>query len=279
LLHQIPLSKVVPLRTEPAVTTIEGPTKDITEFKFDDVISAKSISTYPLKGNGERKGDPICDQFNGKLFANGSIIALADGCGWGEPVREAARCAVDTFVTYMTAHINEAQTTRDIATIMLRAYNESHNQIVKGRTEENMFEAGTTTMLGAVIIEVKESSRYPWLMLAVSLGDCRAYQFTTTGKMVDVTAGNRKNVSDPKDPGGRLGPSIGNGKPDLRNLDLYWTPCAPGDMVILMTDGVTDNLGNLDISCSLISIRPTEHRKNATGFWVDCERKFVARVG
>lgn len=33
-----------------------------------------------------------------------------------------------------------------------------------------------------------------------------------------------------------------NGTPDLRNLQLYFTQCSEGDWVILLSDGVHDNL-------------------------------------
>ena len=48
---------------------------------------------------------------------------------------------------------------------------------------------------------------------------------------------------DPTDPGGRLGPYQGREqKPDLRNLCCYYHPCEPGDLLIIVSDGVYDNL-------------------------------------
>jgi hypothetical protein len=41
----------------------------------------------------------------------------------------------------------------------------------------------------------------------------------TEKKVYDVTATNRNEVEDAKDPGGRIGPYIDQGNPDLRNLD------------------------------------------------------------
>jgi len=61
-------------------------------------------------------------------------------------------------------------------------------------------------------------------------------------KIVDVTVGNRCNVDDPRDPGGRLGPYKGNGQPDLRNLDMFSVGCNDKDIIILVSDGVHDNL-------------------------------------
>jgi len=66
---------------------------------------------------------------------------------------------------------------------------------------------------------------------------------------MDITCGNRLTSRDPTDPGGRLGPSSTNGKmeesgvlPDLRNLSLYFHEFEEGDLLLLMSDGVHDNL-------------------------------------
>ena len=45
----------------------------------------------------KRVGDPICDVFGVQVFANRTLVALADGCNWGEKPkkgagRESRRC-------------------------------------------------------------------------------------------------------------------------------------------------------------------------------------------
>lgn len=35
-----------------------------------------------------------------------------------------------------------------------------------------------------------------------------------------------------------MGPYVGHGSPDLRNLSLYFKTCKPGDIVMLITDGI-----------------------------------------
>jgi serine phosphatase RsbU (regulator of sigma subunit) len=35
---------------------------------------------------------------------------------------------------------------------------------------------------------------------------------------------------------------LDKGEPDLRNLGLYLVPCHDDDVIILMTDGIHDNL-------------------------------------
>ncbi len=44
------------------------------------------------------------------------------------------------------------------------------------------------------------------------------------------------------DPGGRLGPYLDAGAPDVRNLRVFFELCREGDTVLLMTDGIHDNL-------------------------------------
>jgi hypothetical protein len=36
-------------------------------------------------------------------------------------------------------------------------------------------------------------------------------------------------------------------EPDLRNLSAHYAGCSEGDLIILVTDGIHDNLGNLII--------------------------------
>lgn len=84
---------------------------------------------------------------------------------------------------------------------------------------------------------------YRWLFVCANVGDCKAFHYSPrTGTLTDITLGNRTNLTDAKDPGGRLGPYLDKGEPDLRNLGLYLVPCHDDDVIILMTDGIHDNL-------------------------------------
>lgn len=42
--------------------------------------------------------------------------------------------------------------------------------------------------------------------------------------------------------GGRIGPYLEGGTPDLRNIDLYFTMCDEGDFIIILSDGVHGKL-------------------------------------
>ena len=48
-----------------------------------------------------RLGDPVCDCYGLQLYANRTVIAIADGCNWGEAPREAARIACRGFLDHL----------------------------------------------------------------------------------------------------------------------------------------------------------------------------------
>jgi hypothetical protein len=71
--------------------------------------------------------------------------------------------------------------------------------------------------------DVKPEEPQTWTLLGISVGDCKIFHWVAAEKKVyDVTATNRQEVEDAKDPGGRIGPYIDDGDPDLRNLDLLY---------------------------------------------------------
>jgi hypothetical protein len=95
---------------------------------------------------GKREGDPICDQYCLTHFENRTIVALADGCSWGVEPRDAALKSVKVFVDYMRKYQKEIVTAEVMPHLMLRAFLAAHNSIIEGRTEETLFQAGSTTL-------------------------------------------------------------------------------------------------------------------------------------
>jgi len=49
-------------------------------------------------------------------------------------------------------------------------------------------------------------------------------------------------MNDVRDPGGRIGPYLEGGLPDLRNLDVIFSEIEDGDIIIILSDGVHDNV-------------------------------------
>jgi len=228
------------------VVSVVGPD----EIKIDGTdtdqhfVSTRSISTYPLLPGGEKDGDPIADRLYVQVHENRCIVAVADGCNWGKRPQRAAHDAIAAFSHYFNNHQAQIRDLQDAGHYLLRSFSEAHNKIVEGK--EDIWEAGTTTLLGALVLEfdnVSDDSIPRWGFLCASVGDCKAFLVShKRHQAMDITTGNRANVTDTRDPGGRLGPYVGHGWPDLRNLRLYFTPCEEGDLIIIVSDGVHDNL-------------------------------------
>eukprot|EP01133_Synstelium_polycarpum_P008018 gene8018-9420_t len=272
------------------IFTINGPSTDQLESSiyacFNNNFYAKTVSTYPhLPNHPKREGDPICDHFCIQMQSTRVIAAVADGCNWGVRPAEAAAKASAAFVEFISKALStsEIQTVQDAGNHILSAFNYAHNKIIEGKSD--IWDSGTTTLLGGVMVELKDSSRDTsngplsrsvpitggpqnlkdltksmmsggvsnardpnappsrWGFICASVGDCKAFHYNhSSKKFTDITKNNRGNVDDPKDPGGRLGPYVANGHPDLRNLCLHFLPCHENDIIILVSDGVHDNL-------------------------------------
>jgi len=250
LYEEPPNYKVASLRG-PGIWKIDG--EDFDELN----ISTRSISTYPLLPGGEKDGDPIADRLFVQAHENRALLAVADGCNWGRRPQMAARDAVAALSGYFNDRQNDIRDLQDAGHFLLRSFSEAHNRIVLGK--EDIWEAGTTTLLGVLMLELEPANAGDpkWGLLCGSVGDCKAFLVNkTTRTVTDITLGNRNNVVDTRDPGGRLGPYVGHGWPDLRNLRLYFAPAEEGDIIVVMSDGVHDNfdaqtLGKLPHEISL----------------------------
>jgi hypothetical protein len=103
--------------------------------------------------------------------------------------------------------------------------------------------------------------------VCVSLGDCKAFHYSQRLRtFTDITEGNRQNLTDARDPGGRLGPYI-EANPDLRNLHLYYHFAEPDDIIFLMSDGVHDNLDPQQLG-----IPPPETKSIRAATWEEAEK-------
>lgn len=236
LYEELPHLKVKAVRG-PGLWKIEGEDVD------QPFVSTRSVSTYPFLPTGERDGDPVADRLYVQVHENRAFVAVADGCNWGKRPQMAARDAVSAVSGYITDKMEHIRDLQDAGHYLLRSFSEAHKKIVSGK--EDIWEAGTTTLIGSLCLELEpvQESDPKWGILCASVGDCKAFIAShKTKQVVDVTMGNRNNVVDGRDPGGRLGPYVGQGWPDLRNLRLYFAPCEADDIVMIMSDGVHDNL-------------------------------------
>eukprot|EP01103_Thecamoeba_quadrilineata_P014498 TRINITY_DN4338_c0_g1_i1.p1 TRINITY_DN4338_c0_g1~~TRINITY_DN4338_c0_g1_i1.p1 ORF type:complete len:848 (-),score=174.70 TRINITY_DN4338_c0_g1_i1:82-2625(-) len=82
-----------------------------------------------------------------------------------------------------------------------------------------------------------------WVVVCGTVGDCKAFYWSASTQTVrDLTQGNRSDPLNASDCGGRLGPHLEGGRPDLRNFQLFQQRCWEGDLLMLMSDGIHDNL-------------------------------------
>jgi len=233
--HELPKIPVKELRGA-KVWDVDG------EEVVTDFCSAKTISTYPyLAQESKRDGDPNADRLFMSISSNRVIAAIADGCNWGTRPQLAARNAIAAFGNYLKEKQEQIRDLQDVGHFLYRAFCEAHNKIVEGK--EDIWEAGTTTLLGGLLVEFEENDHdYKWGFVCASVGDCKAFHWNhKTREVNDITSGNRSNLSDTRDPGGRLGPYVGDGWPDLRNLRIYFSPCERKDIITIVSDGVHDN--------------------------------------
>ena len=179
---------------------------------------------------------------------------MADGCNWGSKPREAAVLACNEVVTFLSQRIPSSRTTVDVSSLLLKALMNAHRKITDTRVDR-MDEAGTTTVICGVILKVKRSvgssqddslspsDKKKYVCLVATVGDCKAFVYSPrTNNVFEITSGNRINICDAKDCGGRLGPSGNQGSPDLRNLMVHSVDVCKGDIIFACSDGVHDNL-------------------------------------
>jgi len=220
---------------------MRGPDKDEGLHIFKELVAAQTISTYPhFEGQTERDGDPICDYFAINIYNDRLIVAVADGCGWGSKPRAAATNGTKSFMDYVSKHVEDAKTVKDASIILLDGMEEAHNAIITDK--ENYWEVGTTTLIAGVIMPlVDEKQSHGFLF--TSIGDSKAFHYNHKSKVtIDLSKGSRPNWADPTDCGGRMGPQLDGGKPDLRNLSIAFQPCEEGDLFLIVSDGIHDNL-------------------------------------
>jgi len=261
---------VVPPTSLEPITSLIGP-EEIEDDEYQKFISsatsfccATSISTYPMlqifqddpevPPVWQREGSPICDQYGLLVYPTRVIVAVADGCNWGDPPRDAARSARNAFLRYMSNHQGDIRDIQHAGGLVLRAMAMAHAEIFKGVDTENSL-IGTTTLLGGILLELDrfsvedddgflDSKDIPTFgFVYCSVGDCKAFHWNSlTGEFTDITQANRVGSLSASDCGGRLGPANAGNMPDLRNLELGLFPCCAGDYFILVSDGVHDNL-------------------------------------
>jgi len=115
-------------------------------------------------------------------------------------------------------------------------------------------EAGLTTLCIAFICPLESSQCHA--VCVVSVGDSLAYVLSRHHGLREITTGSR-DVScerDIRDAGGALGPARNGCDPELHNLTLSMTLVDTTDVVLLTSDGISDNFDPVvtKIACPLV---------------------------
>jgi serine/threonine protein phosphatase PrpC len=239
--------------------------------------SSASSSTFvstPLSPYA-RVGDPNCDSYMVSLDDDGFLVAsVADGSNIGNSARDAASLACDTFVSFVRTELRRTDTIEGAGKLLVKALAAAHEAIITSRDDP-----GSTTLLGGALVELlleeepavletagnhslssttsttttttSSSPSSPatsirknrkWGFVGLSIGDCRLFHYSASDKKVrDVTEGNYHNLVDIRDPGGRIGATLGTNA-DVRNLNLFFCPCEEGDVLVLSSDGIYSNM-------------------------------------
>lgn len=294
--------------------TCNGPnlSVEVLKLKFENSqshpqIHASCTSTYP----NTIPYLPIADRYEVRLFKDGWILTLADGCGLGASSRQAPLAAMEGFWTYLTdklkndqegfktqklaqyiyeaiqaGHLNiywdaykrsndgsdahflqmkdsydslfnspinaqEIENKREGIKAQWDLYTEAMNgnrayqkKLMERDLHKNFFQnyAGATTFLCSALVKTGSASNAPYYLISVNLGDCKGYLYRN-GKVFEITKDSREDISNARDPGGKIG--LCTPVPllmDTRNLQYSSTPCFSKDTLFFMTDGVVDNL-------------------------------------
>lgn len=222
------------------------------------------LSRLPLYRR--RDGDPIADQFAVRLYPNGSLFVLADGCGWGSRSRRAAATAVTGICEVVEAEMNSFSNLQDVARAMLTGLHLGHSRIWDGVSAT--WEVGTTTALIGMLVKTTKGDKNgfgsaPYVLICLNIGDCKAFvsrrQAGDIVEVLDMTVESKRTVREKSDPGGRIGP-YDEGQADVRNLLFSMVGVWPEDYITLVSDGVHDNLDPETLGKSLdFSLKRNPH--------------------
>lgn len=231
------LDKFQPMKQNVRGSLVANNLQTGTIATYTNLVCSQSIVTYP---KGSMGYNTMCDHWAVELLGDRILAVVADGCGWGKKSQAAAIRATSSFISFLSnPKVQEDLTdTQRLRHQLFLAFHKAHENIISGGTN---LDSGTTTLCGGMAVRIKRERETELAFVCASVGDCKCFQWKNSlQRVVDITATNR-GTNDARDPGGRLGPYLDGGQPDLRNLDCYFAPCEEDDIVMIVSDGVHDN--------------------------------------
>lgn len=203
-----------------------------------------------------RNGDPIADCFGIIARSDSAILAVADGVNWGEKASIAAKSAIHGCLHYLDKTIfndtkpfdeisaskadaiigqNRVSNTREVFVCLLRAFHCAHDLILENQ-------GMLTTLTVAVVLPLRVKDEVESVCCVCNVGDTLAYVYSHKYGVRELTKGSHDvNCNrDMRDALGALGPVDGI-NPELSNLTLSITTVHKGDIIMVASDGLTDN--------------------------------------
>jgi len=203
-----------------------------------------------------------------RLFA-----AVSNGLGWSEYYRKAAKGCTDTAIQLFEENFARIATVEDAAMMLLKAFRAAHDSTTKDLSTEkvvNYWEVGTATLLAGLLLPIERNKLG---FLCATVGDGKAFRIRfgkkpTDISVEDITEGTRANITDEDDVGGRLGPHNEAGAPDQRNMSVFYSKVQPGDVILMLTEGV---LANYDAQFLGMTPKDTDPKNIKADMWSDLE--------
>ncbi|XP_045466029.1 PP2C-like domain-containing protein CG9801 isoform X2 [Harmonia axyridis] len=219
-----------------------------------------------------KNGEPIADCFGVISRKDSVILAVADGVNWGEKACIAAKSAIHGCLHYLNKTIfndtklfenlvvmtdqqatspsiaeplTHISNTKEVFICLLRAFNCAHDLILENN-------GMLTTLTVAIVLPLCQGSRLSgeeanseeqkYVCCVCNVGDTLAYIYSGNYGIRELTRGSHDITSnrDMRDALGALGPVDGI-NPELSNLTLSITTLSKGDIVMVASDGLTDN--------------------------------------
>lgn len=235
------------------------PSKDPAEdgyfIKGNDFSCLGIGSLYPRAFNQEeefvRQGDPVADvvqltYLSGSKGQNAIIFCGADGSGWGNTSFLTANQACLSLEKHLLGKIQKGKGilhSSEAPALLLEGFDSA----LKALEEKELLMG--TTLCGLLAYQSEKTT--DWIISLCNLGDFKAYHFDKENKKLHSLLDDRlrKVNSYSKNPGGFL---MSKTNTEIANLTLLHFLAKEGDSLILMTNGVHDNLRpkNLGISLS-----------------------------
>ncbi|KAK5638030.1 hypothetical protein RI129_012325 [Pyrocoelia pectoralis] len=250
--------KIIRLASRPVNAATDDPILPESWNHKTDYVYGISDSLYDKNQvTKNRNGDPIADCFGVIARNDSAILAVADGVNWGEKASIAAKSAIHGCLHYLDKTIfndtkpfddisssksdtilgqNRIGNTREVFVCLLRAFHCAHDLIL-----ENQGMLTTLTVAVVLPLKVKDDGE-SFVCCVCNVGDTLAYVYSHKYGVRELTKGSHDiNCNrDMRDALGALGPVDGI-NPELSNLTLSITTIHKGDIIMVASDGLTDN--------------------------------------